>query len=108
MIMSSFVWASLYKYCTVSSIQMPMRTWIDFDLISMNDMTFTCYSFLCIILATVLYLYLVPGMQAKNLVVDMGFLFEGNNKAVLPESMMGTVRLTNIDFNADLRTVEDY
>jgi hypothetical protein len=45
---------------------------------------------------------------AKTLVVDMGFLLEGKQKVTLPEGIMGTVRLTNIDFKADLRTVEDY
>jgi hypothetical protein len=45
---------------------------------------------------------------AKTLVVDMGFLLEGKSKASLPEVLMGTVRLINIDFKTDLRVVEDY
>lgn len=45
---------------------------------------------------------------AKTLVVDMGFLLEGKNRASLPEVMMGTVRLTNIDFKDDLRYVKGY
>ena len=47
-------------------------------------------------------------IQAKTLVVDMGFLLEGKSKASLPEVLMGTVRLINIDFKTDLRVVEDY
>lgn len=43
---------------------------------------------------------------AKTLVVDMGFVLEGRNKATLPENLMGTVRLNNLDFKADLRFVE--
>lgn len=42
---------------------------------------------------------------AKSLVVDMGFVLEGKHKTALPENMMGTVRLNNIDFKADLRSV---
>lgn len=45
---------------------------------------------------------------AKTLVVDMGFLLEGKNRASLPEVMMGTVRLTNIDFKDELRYVKAY
>eukprot|EP01083_Nonionella_stella_P088229 245738_1 len=43
---------------------------------------------------------------AKTLVVDMGFVLEGKHKTTLPENMMGTVRLNNIDFKADLRSVK--
>jgi len=43
---------------------------------------------------------------AKSLVVDMGFVLEGKHKTTLPENMMGTVRLNNIDFKADLRSVK--
>jgi hypothetical protein len=42
------------------------------------------------------------------LVVDMGFLLEGKKKELLPEVMMGTVRIINIDFKENLRTVENY
>ena len=45
---------------------------------------------------------------AKTLVVDMGFVLEGKNSSCLPENMMGTVRLTNIDFKDKLRTVNPY
>jgi len=37
--------------------------------------------------------------RAKSLVVDMAFLLEGKDASTLPENIMGTVRLKNIDFN---------
>lgn len=37
---------------------------------------------------------------AKNLVVDMGFVLEGTSEEELPEVVMGSVRLKNIDFKA--------
>lgn len=43
---------------------------------------------------------------AKSLVVDMAFVLEGKSRATLPESVMATVRLLNIDFKANLRRVE--
>jgi len=43
---------------------------------------------------------------AKNIVVDMGFILEGKSVTCLPERMMGTVRLTNVDFKSPLRFVE--
>lgn len=43
---------------------------------------------------------------AKTLVTDMAFVLEGKSKSTLPENVMGTVRLTNIDFSIDLRYVE--
>jgi len=43
---------------------------------------------------------------AKNIVVDMGFLLEGKSLSCLPERMMGTVRLTNVDFKSSLRFVD--
>ena len=46
--------------------------------------------------------------QARTLVVDMGFLLEAKKQSALPEAMMGTVRLTNIEMNGNLRTVKDY
>ncbi len=35
---------------------------------------------------------------AKTLVVDLAFLFEGNDETVLPEKVIGCVRLKNVDF----------
>jgi len=43
---------------------------------------------------------------AKNIVVDMGFLLEGKDASCLPERMLGTVRLTNVDFKSELRSVD--
>lgn len=37
---------------------------------------------------------------AKNLVVDMGFVLEGTSEDELPEVVMGSVRLKNIDFKS--------
>lgn len=37
---------------------------------------------------------------AESLVVDMAFLLEAKTDDTLPEQIMGTVRLSNIDFNA--------
>eukprot|EP00559_Dactyliosolen_fragilissimus_P007468 CAMPEP_0184870232 /NCGR_PEP_ID=MMETSP0580-20130426/36883_1 /TAXON_ID=1118495 /ORGANISM="Dactyliosolen fragilissimus" /LENGTH=343 /DNA_ID=CAMNT_0027372211 /DNA_START=124 /DNA_END=1155 /DNA_ORIENTATION=- len=44
---------------------------------------------------------------AKSLVVDMAFVLEGKDVSTLPENVMGTLRLTHIDFKEDLRFVED-
>jgi len=43
---------------------------------------------------------------AKTLVIDMGFLFEGDNNGTLPERIMGCVRMKQIDFGPHLRKVE--
>jgi hypothetical protein len=43
---------------------------------------------------------------AKTLVVDMGFLFEGDDESELPERLFGCVRLKRIDFGPNLRKVE--
>lgn len=43
---------------------------------------------------------------AKNLVVDMAFLLEGRSAACLPERILGTVRLTHVDFKSKLRFVD--
>jgi Protein ENHANCED DISEASE RESISTANCE 2, C-terminal/START domain len=37
---------------------------------------------------------------AKTLVVDMGFLLEGDEESLLPERIFGCVRLKNLDFGA--------
>lgn len=42
---------------------------------------------------------------AKSLVVDMGFLFEGDEDEYLPERIFGCVRMKNIDFGSRLRHV---
>lgn len=42
---------------------------------------------------------------AKNLVVDMGFVLEGTSEDELPEVVMGSVRLKNIDFKAARKIV---
>jgi len=42
---------------------------------------------------------------AKTLVVDMGFLFEGDEDEYLPERIFGCVRMKNIDFGPSLRHV---
>ena len=42
---------------------------------------------------------------AKTLVVDMGFLFEGDEDGYLPERIFGCVRMKNIDFGPSLRHV---
>ncbi|GAX20531.1 hypothetical protein FisN_3Hu620 [Fistulifera solaris] len=42
---------------------------------------------------------------AKTLVVDMGFLFEGNDESTLPERIFGSVRLKNPDFSPKMRHV---
>ena len=36
--------------------------------------------------------------QAKNLIVDLAFLLEGKHVESLPEKIMGTIRLNNLDF----------
>ena len=43
---------------------------------------------------------------AKTLVVDIGFLFEGDDESVLPERMFGCVRIKNPDFSMPIRRVE--
>ena len=43
---------------------------------------------------------------AKMLVIDMGFLFEGDDPATLPERMFGAVRMKQVDFGPHLRKVE--
>jgi len=45
-------------------------------------------------------------VQAKYLVVDMAFLLEGKSAACLPERILGTVRLTHVDFKTKLRFVK--
>lgn len=42
---------------------------------------------------------------AKTLVVDMGFLFEGDEDEYLPERIFGCVRMKNIDFGPQMRHV---
>jgi hypothetical protein len=43
---------------------------------------------------------------AKTLVVDMGFLFEGDEESALPERIFGCARVKRIDFGPSLRKVE--
>ncbi|KAL7581307.1 hypothetical protein ACA910_006072 [Epithemia clementina (nom. ined.)] len=43
---------------------------------------------------------------AKTLVVDMGFLFEGNDEAYLPERLFGCARIRQLEFGPWLRQVE--
>jgi hypothetical protein len=43
---------------------------------------------------------------ARTLVIDMGFLFEGNDETTLPERIFGCVRIKNMDFGPQLRHVE--
>jgi len=42
---------------------------------------------------------------AKSLVIDMGFLLEGDDESTLPERMFGSVRMKEIDFSPNLRQV---
>jgi Protein ENHANCED DISEASE RESISTANCE 2, C-terminal/START domain len=42
---------------------------------------------------------------AKTLVVDMGFLLEGDDERRLPERIFGCVRIKNLDFGTHLRKV---
>jgi Protein ENHANCED DISEASE RESISTANCE 2, C-terminal len=42
---------------------------------------------------------------AKTLVVDMGFLLEGDDDEYLPERIFGCVRMKNMDFGPQLRHV---
>lgn len=42
---------------------------------------------------------------AKTLVVDLGFLFEGDDSSVLPERIFGAVRIKNPDFGKGVRKV---
>ena len=42
---------------------------------------------------------------AKTLVIDMGFLLEGDDESTLPERMFGSVRMKQIDFGPNLRKV---
>eukprot|EP00566_Odontella_aurita_P015491 CAMPEP_0113551646 /NCGR_PEP_ID=MMETSP0015_2-20120614/14635_1 /TAXON_ID=2838 /ORGANISM="Odontella" /LENGTH=338 /DNA_ID=CAMNT_0000452551 /DNA_START=73 /DNA_END=1089 /DNA_ORIENTATION=- /assembly_acc=CAM_ASM_000160 len=43
---------------------------------------------------------------AKSIVVDLAFILEGTDQSVLPERVMGTFRLNNIDFKNQRRVVE--
>ena len=43
---------------------------------------------------------------AKTLVVDMGFLFEGDDESHLPERLMGCARIRQLEFGPRLRKVE--
>jgi hypothetical protein len=42
------------------------------------------------------------------IVVDLAFLFEGYNEQTLPERVVGTVRLKNVEFGKKLRFVENF
>jgi hypothetical protein len=42
------------------------------------------------------------------IVVDLAFLFEGYNEQTLPERLLGTVRLKNVEFGKKLRFVESF
>jgi hypothetical protein len=42
---------------------------------------------------------------AKTIVVDLGFLFEGDDESVLPERIFGCVRIKNPDFSMPIRKV---
>ena len=39
------------------------------------------------------------------IVVDLAFLFEGYNEQTLPERVVGTVRLKNVEFGKKLRFI---
>lgn len=43
---------------------------------------------------------------AKTIVVDLGFLFEGDDETVLPERIFGCVRIKNPDFSMPIRKVK--
>lgn len=43
---------------------------------------------------------------AKMIVTDLAFLFEGYDEQTLPERVLGTVRLSNVEFGKKLRFVE--
>jgi Protein ENHANCED DISEASE RESISTANCE 2, C-terminal len=43
---------------------------------------------------------------AKMLVIDMGFLFEGDEPSTLPERLFGAVRMKQVEFGPHLRKVE--
>jgi hypothetical protein len=43
---------------------------------------------------------------ARTLVVDLAFLFEGYNEETLPERILGTVTLKNVEFGKKMRFVE--
>ena len=43
---------------------------------------------------------------ARTLVVDLAFLFEGYNEETLPERILGTVTLKNVEFGKNMRFVE--
>lgn len=49
---------------------------------------------------------LTLGSYAHELVVDMGFLFEGNDETTLPERIFGSVRIKRLLFDTNLRFVE--
>ena len=45
---------------------------------------------------------------ARTLVVDLAFLFEGYDEQTLPERVLGTVTLRNVEFGKKLRFVESF
>ena len=45
---------------------------------------------------------------ARTLIVDLAFLFEGYDEQTLPERVLGTVRLRNVEFGKKLRFVESF
>jgi hypothetical protein len=49
---------------------------------------------------------LTLGSYAQELVVDMGFLFEGRDETTLPERLFGCVRIKRLLFGPNLRFVE--
>mmetsp|Transcript_18847 Transcript_18847/g.23742 ORF Transcript_18847/g.23742 Transcript_18847/m.23742 type:complete len:411 (+) Transcript_18847:251-1483(+) len=44
---------------------------------------------------------------AETLVVDMAFVLEGKSASTLPEQVLGSIRLSNLDFNANYRSLKD-
>lgn len=44
---------------------------------------------------------------AESLIVDMAFVLEGKSPSTLPENVMGTVRLSKIDFKANHRVLDE-
>jgi hypothetical protein len=55
----------------------------------------------------VIYFWICIG-YARTLIVDLAFLFEGYNEETLPEQVLGTVRLKNVEFGKKLRFVESF
>jgi hypothetical protein len=49
---------------------------------------------------------LTLGSYAQELVVDMGFLFEGKDESTLPERIFGAVRIKRLLFDTNLRFVK--